>query len=105
MISSPGNRQPPNSALILSGARGPGTLRAKVNPARLLFLDAPHDPRADNSNMHKASPASLWLAPAGALNCRGPALPQPFKTLLFRLRTYLAVSQANRLLRKHRRRA
>lgn len=102
MTSSPGIRTSSHSALKLSGARGPGTLRAKGYPARLLFPGALDNPRADNTNMHKASPASLWLAPAGALNCRDPALPQPFKTLLFRLRTYLAVSQANRLLRKHR---
>ena len=81
MNSSPGRRSSLHSALILSGARGPGTLRAKVYPARLLFPGALDNPRADNTNMHKASPGSLWLAPAGALNCRDPALPQPFNIL------------------------
>lgn len=103
MTSSPGIRTSSHSALKLSGARGPGTLRAKVYPARLLFPGALDNPRADNTNMHKAVVSTSFpTAAAGVSVVAYTALPQPFKTLLFRLRTYLAVSQANRLLRKHR---
>lgn len=75
MISSPGIRTSSHSALKLSGARGPGTLRGSTQLPRLLFREPRDKPRGNNSQTFHAAPASRSRRVAGPRGVHAYSVP------------------------------
>ncbi len=75
MKSSSGIRTTSYSALVLSGARGPGTLRGSNQLPRLLFREPADNLCGHNTQTNHAAPASRSRRVAGPRGVHAYSVP------------------------------